>query len=174
MASSRSIVALLILLFISGLAGCSTAPEVPPSQVRYVRSAEGLTGRVVSVQDGDSLTLLTASREQFKIRLASIDAPELRQPYGQQSKQALSALVFGREVHVLLEGTDRYQRHLGRVMAGTEDVNLAMVRLGFAWCYRQYSRDPALLRAEQEARSNRAGLWADPHPVPPWESRRRS
>ena len=55
-------------------------------------SAETLTGRVVGVHDGDTLTLLVVGNQQVKVRLAGIDAPELAQPYGQQAKQLLNAV----------------------------------------------------------------------------------
>ena len=60
-------------------------------------SAETLTGTVVGVADGDTITVLDANREQHKIRLGGIDAPEKAQPFGQRSKESLSAMVFGKE-----------------------------------------------------------------------------
>jgi len=59
-------------------------------------SAATLDGRVVSIHDGDTITVLDASRKQHKIRLAGIDAPELKQAFGTRSKQNLSALVYSR------------------------------------------------------------------------------
>ena len=58
-------------------------------------SAATLTGRVVGVHDGDTITVLDADNTQYKIRLAGIDAPEHGQPYGANAKKALSDLVFG-------------------------------------------------------------------------------
>jgi endonuclease YncB( thermonuclease family) len=49
---------------------------------------------VVGVSDGDTITVLDDTKTQHKIRFAGIDAPEKGQPYGEQSKQSLSALVF--------------------------------------------------------------------------------
>jgi hypothetical protein len=74
--------------------------------------AETLTGRVVGVQDGDTLTLLVG-RQPVKVRLAGIDAPELAQPYGQKAKQALSDRAYGKEARVESAGPDRYGRTLG-------------------------------------------------------------
>lgn len=131
-------------------------------------AAETLAGRVVGVSDGDTITLLVNGRYQVKVRLAWIDAPETGQPYGQQAKQALSALVFGREVLVTSSGHDRYGRTLGSVIVAGVDVQAEQVRRGWAWVYRQYSNDSHLLVLEGEARAARRGLWADLNPVPPW------
>jgi endonuclease YncB( thermonuclease family) len=126
---------------------------------------------VVGITDGDTLTLLTDRREQFRVRLAEIDTPESRQPYGARSRQSLSDLVFRKSVRVAVIDTDRYGRTVGRVYAGAQDVNAEMVRRGAAWVYRRYSTDPALLRIERVARAERRGLWALPEAqrVPPWE-----
>jgi endonuclease YncB( thermonuclease family) len=136
-------------------------------------AAETLSGRVVGITDGDTLTLLTVDRVQVKVRLAEIDAPEAHQPYGQRAKQALATLAFGREVGVSVVDRDRYGRQVGRVHVGGVDVNAELVRLGAAWVYRRYSRDPDLLVLEEEARSERRGLWGLPETdrQPPWEWR---
>ena len=132
-----------------------------------------LTGRVVGLSDGDTVTILTAERRQVRVRLGEIDTPESQQPYGTRARQALSALAFGREVRVLVQDTDRYGRTVGRVYAGLVDVNAEMVRQGAAWVYRQYSRDAALLQLEAEAKAAQRGLWALPEAerTPPWEWR---
>ncbi len=62
--------------------------------------AADLSGGVVGIADGDTFTLLTSDKQQVKIRLAEIDAPESGQPYGNKSKQALSGLLFGKDVRV--------------------------------------------------------------------------
>ena len=63
-------------------------------------SAETISGKVVGVSDGDTITVLDANREQYKIRVSGIDAPEKAQPFGQRSKESMSALVFGKDVDV--------------------------------------------------------------------------
>ena len=136
--------------------------------------AETLAGRVVGVHDGDTVTLLDDQKHQTKVRLAEIDTPESKQPYGSRSKQALSDLVFGKAVQVEVRDIDRYGRTVGRVSVNGIDVNAALVASGAAWVYRQYSRDPELLRLEAEARAAQRGLWALPEAqrTPPWEWRR--
>ena len=77
-----------------------------------------MTGKVVGVSDGDTITVLDASKTQFKIRLEGIDAPEKAQPFGQKSKEHLSDLVFGRQVTVESNKTDKYDRTVGKVCSG--------------------------------------------------------
>ncbi len=142
--------------------------------------ADVLVGRVVAVADGDTVTVLDDSRQQHRIRLVGIDAPENRQPYGHRARQHLAERVFQRDVEVEYDKRDRYGRILGKIVLDGEDVNLMMVRDGMAWHYRQFQRDqrPAdralYAAAEREARAEGRGLWADPQPQPPWEFRRQS
>ena len=139
--------------------------------------AEVLTGRVIKVADGDTVTILDRNHRQFKIRVAGIDAPERRQPYYDVSKQNLARLAFGREATVEWRKHDRYGRIVGNIRVAGEDVGLAQVRAGLAWWYRDYARDqtPEDRRlyeaAEADARALRAGLWADAHPVEPKRAR---
>ena len=132
-----------------------------------------IAGRVVAITDGDTLTVLDGGNRQVKVRLAAIDTPERAQPYGDRAGQVLAALAFGKAVRVEAEDSDRYGRLIGRVRTGAVDVNAEMVRQGAAWVYRQYSRDPALLRLEGEAQAAKRGVWALPEAqrVPPWQWR---
>ena len=150
--------------------------------------AETLTGRVVGVADGDTITVLDADKRQHKIRLQGIDAPEKAQPFGQRSKENLSRLVFGKDVAVEWDKRDRYGRIVGKVWVQPEscptcpmtlDAGHAQITVGLAWWYRKYANEQtpqdrgAYEFSEQEARAKRVGLWRDPDPMPPWEWRRR-
>src|SRR5690606_17292793 len=108
-----------------------------------------------------------------RIRLVGIDCPEDGQDYGKKAKQALSRQVDGKTVRVQWTERDKYGRILGDVFLGNHWVNYELTRDGWAWHYTQYSEDPDLAAAEQEAREAKRGLWADPNrPTPPWEFRR--
>jgi endonuclease YncB( thermonuclease family) len=128
--------------------------------------------KVIAVYDGDTITVRTD--ETIKIRLDGIDAPELKQPFGQASKQAMSGLVFGQTVTVKPDKKDRYGRLLARVEIGGKDASLTMVELGMAHWYEQYAkRDSQLQSAQTQAKTARRGLWSDPNVQPPWEFRKR-
>jgi endonuclease YncB( thermonuclease family) len=129
--------------------------------------AQTYQGKVVGVSDGDTLIVLTPEKQQIKVRLAEIDAPEKSQAYGQRSKQSLSDLVFGKQVRVKQQDRDRYGRVVGRVYVGSLDINAEQVKRGMAWVYRKYARDQALYALERQARGAKRGLWADPHAIPP-------
>jgi endonuclease YncB( thermonuclease family) len=131
-----------------------------------------IDGKCVGVHDGDTITVLVATNSQVKVRLAGIDAPELGQAFGQRAKQALSERVFGKDVRIVVVDTDRYGRTVGDVNVGTNWINKAMVEAGMAWHYVVYTKDKELAAAEETARRNRRGLWADKVPAPPWEWRK--
>ena len=140
--------------------------------------AEILTGRVVKIADGDTVTVLDEFNRQHRIRLVGIDAPERKQPFSTVSRQHLADLVFGRTVAVEWSRRDRYQRILGKIWVDEQDVNLAQIRAGLAWHYKRYGKTQQFAdrklyaEAEELARLEGAGLWNDPAPVAPWDFRR--
>ncbi len=133
--------------------------------------AETLVGRVVGVADGDTLTVLVNLRE-VRVRLAEIDAPEKKQPFGTVAKASLASMTFGRSATLDVQDTDRYGRKVARVYVGEQDVNLEQVSRGMAWAYRKYARDERIMEAEGDAREAGRGLWMAPDVVPPWEWRK--
>lgn len=138
----------------------------------YPAVAEEIVGRVVGVADGDTLTILVNGREQIKVRLAEIDAPEKSQPFGQRSKQSLSDLCFDKDAVLQKTDTDRYGRTVAKVHCDGMYANAEQIRRGLAWAYRKYLHDQSLLVLENEARVAKRGLWSDGEPVPPWEFRK--
>lgn len=135
--------------------------------------AADLRGRVVRVADGDTLSLLDDRGEQYKIRLYGIDTPELAQAHGRAARRALSDMVYQREVAVVVHEEDDYQRQVGTVYRGGDNINLALVAGGHAWWYRHHApHERPLEAAEREARRQRLGLWGGSDPIPPWDWRR--
>jgi endonuclease YncB( thermonuclease family) len=141
--------------------------------------AQEVGGRVVAVQDGDTVTILDADRVQHRVRIAGIDAPEKSQAFGEAAKQSLARLVHGQRVDVRCPKRDRYGREVCSVYFGARDVGLEQVRSGYAWWYREYAREQtpadraAYEAAEAEARQARRGLWTDPAAQPPSSFRRQ-
>jgi endonuclease YncB( thermonuclease family) len=139
--------------------------------------AQNIAGKVVGVADGDTITVLDCDRVQHKIRLAGIDAPEKKQPFGQRSKQFLSDLVFGKLVEVETEKRDQYRRQIGKVYVDGRDANLVMVAACLAWHYKESASEQSAsdrllyASAEDDARQMRRGLWGEPNATPPWDWR---
>ena len=139
--------------------------------------AEMLTGRIVGVSDGDTLTLLDAEHVSHKIRIAGIDAPEKKQPFGEKAKINLSTLAYNRTAEADCRKTDRYRRKVCVVFVGHKDVGLEQIKVGMAWWYQQYSREQThqersdYEQAQSLAKRHRYGLWSGPNPTPPWEWR---
>lgn len=140
--------------------------------------AETFSGTVVAIADGDTLTVLTASRQQHRVCLAKIDAPEKSQPmwhqFGTNSKQSLSDLCFGKEAEVRPRATDRYKRTVAQVTCAGIDANAEQVNRGMAWVYWRYAKDHDLYVLEHGAKVGKRGLWADSSPTPPWQWRKNS
>ena len=135
--------------------------------------AAELRGVVVGITDGDTLTILIAN-QQLKVRLADIDAPESKQPFGTRSRQSLAALCFKKDARLETRGKDRYGRTIATVHCAGTNANAEQVRQGMAWVFDRYASPSSPLYALQnEARAERRGLWADSHPAPPWDWRRQ-
>jgi micrococcal nuclease len=153
----------------------SPAAGVPatPASSAGAASRPGSTHlwRVVGVHDGDTITCLDESNQQQKVRLSSIDAPEIGQEYGKVARENLAAMIFGKTVEVVDEGKDRYGRWVGRVFCNGQDVNRDMIASGNAWHFAEYSNDASLAALQQQAQQQRAGLWATSNPTPPWDYR---
>ena len=163
-----------VILLLSFACSRPSAPtDQPPRRTGDASGAQTLTGRVVRIADGDTITVLDSSNTQHRIRLEGIDAPESHQAFGTQSKKNLSDLVFGREASIVYQKTDQYGRLVGKIVIDGRDINLEQVRAGLAWHYKEYEREQSAedrelyARAEDEARAARRGLWQDANPIEP-------
>jgi endonuclease YncB( thermonuclease family) len=141
--------------------------------------AENIRGKVVGITDGDTLTLLDANEAQHKIRIAGIDAPERKQPFGQASRQNLARLAFGQVIEADCYKWDRGRRICNTFLGG-QDIGLEQIRAGLAWHFKRFQREQtaearrAYAEAEFAARNTQSGLWQEAATaVPPWEWRNR-
>ena len=169
----------LVVLALAFAASCSRQTERKPAQPSTQFSgSQTLTGRVVRIADGDTVTLLDSTNTQHRIRLEGIDAPESNQAFGAQSKTSLSDMIFDKDVTVIYQKTDQYGRLVGKIILDGSDVNLEQIKAGMAWHYKEYQQEQTLedrdlyARAEDEARAARRGLWQDPDPIEPSAFRR--
>ena len=128
-------------------------------------------GAVVDVVDGDTLDVVR-NGSRVRIRLSGIDCPELKQSFGEEAKRFAADAVLTKQVIVKPHGKDKYGRTLGDVVFDdSRMLNRELLKAGLAWWYRKYSNDTDLAELEQQARSNRIGLWVELSPIPPWEFR---
>ena len=148
---------------------------IDPPQAVASRRAGGdrlncFTGTVTRVVDGDTVVVLAHDSEVppslklrkasgIRVRLAEIDAPEMKTGFGPASKAVLSDMILHKQVAVTWKRRGRYRRIIGQVYADGEWVNLSMVAQGWAWQFRRYSRSKELAAAEREARARKVGVW---------------
>lgn len=130
-----------------------------------------LQGTVVAVADGDTFTMLTANKQQVKVRLHGIDCPEKKQDFGMVAKQFLSDQIYQKQVSVRKLDTDRYGRIVGIAIVSGVNVNEELLKAGLAWHYKQYDKNIAWDELEMQAKKSKKGLWAKSDAVAPWEYR---
>jgi endonuclease YncB( thermonuclease family) len=131
------------------------------------------SGRVVSVHDGDSLTIVVDG-VQIPVHLAGIDAPKLGQAFGDASRQSLVRICLGQQARVVERGNAGNGSRLGHVTCGNVDANTEQVRRGMAWVVVKAPKRSPLFPLQEEARVQHIGLWSDPYPTPPWQWRART
>ncbi|UQZ90899.1 hypothetical protein C4J81_17450 [Deltaproteobacteria bacterium Smac51] len=135
-----------------------------------------ISGRVVKVHDGDTFTMIDSGDQKIKVRLFGIDAPELDQAHGRESRRYLRELLEGHEVRVESRGFDQYDRLLGLIYRPDgHSITQDLVESGQVWVYENYcdiDYCAQLRQAQKEAKSARRGLWGDENPLAPWKYRR--
>lgn len=149
---------------------------------QYISSTEPsnaatIEGKVVGVSDGDTIKVLDKNNAEYKIRLEGVDAPESKQDFGNKAKENLSNLVFGKVVQVISNKTDKYGRHVGKVLLNGTDVNLEQIKSGLAWHYKEYAKEQSAAdrklyaEAETTAKDGKLGFWSMAKPIAPWDWR---
>ncbi|EAK0955195.1 thermonuclease [Campylobacter upsaliensis] len=149
-----------------------------PQDFKEQNLEKELTGKVSKVIDGDTIELLAKTSKtnpynhiaKLKIRLYGIDAPELKQAYGKEAKEFLSALVLKQEVSLIIENKDKYDRFVGTLFLKGQDINKEMVKNGYAHAYESFSKK--YLAEQADAKMFKLGLWQDEKAVKPSEFRK--
>lgn len=141
--------------------------------------AEDISGHVIAVSDGDTITVFDADQRRVTVRLAGIDAPEKLQDFGPQAKQELTQLCLDKPTQAEVRTTDRYGRTVARVRCNEVDVATAMLERGMAWHFSRYASTQPMQEAksdrlaQERAKDGRIGLWGLPEPMAPWDWRAR-
>jgi endonuclease YncB( thermonuclease family) len=121
----------------------------------------------ISSHDADTCKVIF-NGSPTTVRLALLDAPELKQEYGPEAKAKLNSLLYKKTLTLSARGTDKYRRTVGVLFADGKDVNAELVRAGYAWSYYGKTYLPLQLEAQKAKR----GLWKSKNPIiPPWEFR---
>lgn len=155
------------------------------NQAAYAQRSWELNGKVIYVEDGDTLTLLTPYLSRQSIRLSDIDAPETShsrekpgQPFGKVSKRSLEVMAKGQQATATCYEYDDWHRLVCTVYVNGLDINAEQLRLGMAWANRanrRYVRNPRTYGLEAQAKSAGLGVWSVKAPLAmaPWEWRRK-
>jgi micrococcal nuclease len=161
-------------LILSLLAGLTTLLLASPSFAR--EPIRTVIGTVTKVSDGDTIHVTTPEQTKLTVRLYGVDAPETPkinqrtghinkpgQPYGEDSRKALESKIMGKQVRLDIIDIDQYKRMVGMIWIGNSNINLEMVKEGYAEAYLEYLKVPyraQFIQAEREARSARRGIWS--------------
>lgn len=132
------------------------------------------TYKITGIKDGDTFVLLLDGKEQV-VRLAHIDCPEKKQPFGNKAKRFASVCCSGKNVTLIHHHNyDRNKRLIAEViLEDGRNLNKELVKNGLAWHFKKYSRSAEYAALETAARLQKKGLWADAAPVAPWNWRHR-
>lgn len=156
------------------LAGCvqPTRLETEPQSQEAARASAGFSGSVVSVADGDTLTV-DHDGQGRKVHVSGVDCPELKQPFGRQARRFTADMALRQDVTVQEEAATPDGAVAGIVtLPDGRVLGQELVRSGMCWWERQYVQDDTLPLLEAEAHAAQSGLWSRPDPIPPWEWRK--
>jgi micrococcal nuclease len=136
----------------------------------FVTTPHAQTAKVTYVSDGDSFVIESGER----VRMIGMNAPELADKFGLESKEHLIQLIRGKNVSLerdrLNEDRDVHGRLLRYVSLDGVDINRQMIADGWAYAFLRYrfarDRRDAYRNAEEEARAAAIGVWAAESPQP--------
>ena len=132
---------------------------------------------VLKVIDGDTI-YIKSDNGRKKVRLRHIDAPEIKQPYGEQAKNFLDNELDDKRIIVNSDYKDKYGRDIGDIFVYNKNqaiyINAKLIKSGNAWVYKSYRKNPYLMNLENFAKNNKLGLWKGNSPINPWEFRKKN
>jgi micrococcal nuclease len=129
--------------------------------------AVAVSGKVIRVSDGDTI-LIQSGSQKIRVRMYGIDAPELKQKYGKESKKYLEKRIMDKNVDIKVINQDQYGRKVGKVFYKNKDINLEMLETGNAWFYEYHAKhEKDYRKAFKNAKEQKLGLWKDKNPQNP-------
>ena len=131
-----------------------------------------LIGKVIGIKDGDTVEVIDKLNKITILRLAEVDCPEKKQPFGTKAKQFTSDAIYLKTIKYIVTDKDRYGRSVAKIFYQNKYLSAEIIRNGMGWHYKKYSKSEVLALYEQQARSRKIGLWMDPNPVYPSEWRK--
>lgn len=130
------------------------------------------SGKVVKIKDGDTIVVLDSNNKQTTLRLAEVDCPESSQDFGKKAKQFTAEQVALKIVSYDIIDTDQYGRSIAKVYYNNKYLSAEIIKNGFGWHYKKYSKSIELSNLERSAKANRVGLWSSNNNKAPWEYRK--
>lgn len=157
---------LLLTLFLTLLLILTFNFASAARSVSKPKPIEKLSGIALNCHDGDTCRVKISEKETRKIRLAGIDAPEIKQPFGKEAQAYIEKLIKDKKVELECEGMS-FDRHTCRILLGPLDVGREMVLSGLAWdsplySKKRYTENMTLAKTEKK------GLWREPSSVSPY------
>ena len=153
----------LIILFCSVNVHCFAYEYIP----------DVINAKVIKIVDGDTIYLGHKKYGKIKVRLAEIDTPERDQPHGKIATAVLKKMILKKSVELQKVTIDKYKRVVGTIYLNNLEINYFLVRNGFAWCYDKYYYREKIKKAENQARSEKIGLWSSKKKaIAPWNWRK--
>ena len=127
------------------------------------------TYKIISVHDGDTFEIIKNGKKQ-SCRIANIDAPELKQSFGINSRDSIRSLILGNEIIIDSIGTDIYTRMIVSAKVKGHRLDSLIIQKGWAWHYSIYSKESLLADCMKSAMSQNLGLWScgKQNVCPPW------
>lgn len=116
--------------------------------------------------------LLDSDNNQITLRLAEVDCPESKQAFGKKAKEFTSNEVGNKIVSYKIISTDRYGRYIAKIFYDNKYLSEEIIKNGFGWHYKKYSKSKKLSDLEVNARKLKIGLWADKKPIEPYMFRK--
>jgi len=163
----NQIVIWFLLLLICNISCTSKSGDNPS-----LKKGSTVSGKVISIIDGDTYDILIQGNETIRVRMEGIDAPEKGMPFYKKSKKYLSEICFNKQVTMKITGNDKYNRILALTyLEDGKELSYEMLKAGLAWHFKKYNSDSELSDLEIEARHLRKGLWIEENPMTPWTNR---